>query len=154
MFVECHSAWDSNWEPFNAFNGGGGAWICFPDKFSSYTGTTSTTVSGSVILGEWLQLQIPITKTMSSYNIYQDPNYGDTLLKLKVIGSNDNSTWSLIDSQDFTSTPTYWTGKTSATFNVSTVSYTYYRLICQAIKTGGSSTFVKIDQFNITVFTV
>ena len=148
---------DSNWEPFKAFNGGGGSWICFPGNFNSttglYTGTTSTTVSGTSTVGEWIQLQIPITKTMTSYNIFKDTN-GATVLKWKVVGSNYGSTWTLIDSQDFTSTPTYWSDKLFSTFPVSTVSYAYYKLICQAVTPGPTSTYVAIPQFNITVFTV
>jgi hypothetical protein len=148
---------ESNFEAYNAFNGGGGGWSCFPDNFNSttgsYTGTTSTTVSGTSALGEWLQLQIPITKTMSSYNIYPDPN-GASVLKWKVVGSNDGTTWSLIDSRDFTYDPTHWVYMTSGqTFTVTTVSYAHYRLICQAVTVGPDSVYVAIPQFNISVAT-
>ena len=157
--ASCSSFRDANWYPYFAFNGiivEGNAWIpsaTYSSTTGLYTGATSTTVSGSSILGEWLQLQIPNDKIMSSYSICKDVLYNCSVLQWKLVGSNDGTTWSLIDSQDFTSTPTYWSGKTLATFNVSTVSYAYYRLIPQAVTKGGSYNVVKIGQFNISVFT-
>jgi hypothetical protein len=156
--ASCSSYSDANWYPWNAFNGssiysGWGTSSTYSKTTGIYSGATSTTVSGSSTLGEWLQLKIPNAKTMSSYNIYKDLTFACSVLQWKVVGSNDNSTWTLIDSQNFTSTPTYWSGKTSATFTVSTDSYVYYRLICQASAPGGQYNYLIIKKFDISVFT-
>jgi hypothetical protein len=99
-------------------------------------------------------LKIPNAKTMSSYNIYKDLTFACSVLQWKVVGSNDGTTWSFIDSRDFTSTPTYWSDKMVASFQVSTGgSYAYYRLICQASAPGGQYNYLVIRRFNITVFT-
>ena len=148
---------NSNFEPYLAFNGSGGGWKSFPDTFSTtgtYAGNKSTIVSGITVNGEWLQLQVPIFKQMSSYNIYPELTYGTSVLKWKVVGSNDGTTWSLIDSQDFTSNPTYWNGKTlGTTFTVSSTIYAYYRLICERVTPGSNSVYVSIPRFSISVLT-
>ena len=161
--VSANTYRDAWWQPFYAFNNNGisstgHAWISSTSYSNStylYTGGTTTTVSGTSIGGDWLQLQIPTAKTLSSYNISPDTpasSFLCSVLKWTLAGSNDGSTWSLINSQDFTSNPTYWNGKTSATFTVSTTSYAYYRLIAQASQ-AGAFTFVCIPNFNITVIT-
>ena len=56
--VSCSSFRDANWLPWKAFNGfGNTGWVSSATYSSTtglYTGATSTTVSGSSILGEWL----------------------------------------------------------------------------------------------------
>ena len=147
----------SGYLPYHAFNTyGGTSWLSaqtYTNSTGLYNGGTTTTVSGTSTLGEWIQLQIPSGKTMSSYTLYPDSGFNCSALKWTIAGSNDGSSWSLIDSQDFTSTPTYWSGKTNATFTVSSTSYAYYRFIGQAITPNGGWLVIVIPALYITVIT-
>ena len=148
----------SGYFPYHAFNTyGGTSWLSaqtYNNSTGLYNGGTTTTVSGTSTLGEWIQLQIPSGKTMSSYTLYQaDAGLNGSPLKWTIAGSNDGSSWSLVNSQDFTSTPTYWSGKTNATFTVSSASYVYYRFIGQAIVQNGGWGFLAIPALYITVIT-
>jgi hypothetical protein len=61
----------------------------------SYPGTTSTTVEGLTINGEWLQIQIPYMLKLTSYTLINT-----TLDVYQLVGSNDGSTWYNIDKRD------------------------------------------------------
>lgn len=62
-----------------------------------YTGGVTTTVSGISYAGEWIQIQLPNTIQLASFNIY--PRQDQTLYatrsprKFVVAGSNDGTTW-------------------------------------------------------------
>ena len=61
----------------------------------SYSGTTSTTVEGLTINGEWLQIQIPYMLKLTSYTLTNT-----TLDVYHLVGSNDGSTWYNIDKRN------------------------------------------------------
>ena len=67
-----------------------------------YSGSITTNVSGSVIGGEWVQLQCPAAYNIVSYTV-TDTNQRASAWT--IAGSNDASTWTYLDSRATTSVP-------------------------------------------------
>lgn len=93
-----------------------------------YTGSVSTTVSGTVYSGEWLQIQFPASVSLTSYLLYTRPNLlARGPMEFVVASSSDGSTWTLVDYRNSTSNWTtsgrqYALGSTAAPA-------TYFRVI-------------------------
>jgi hypothetical protein len=104
------------------------AWIGAQNYFPQngiYAASATTTVGGTSIPGDWIQLQTPVPYRLTSYVMT------DTAARQKqwtLAGSLDGTTWSLIDSQNLTTIPTSATTYTPA---VTTGVFTYFRLIVQ-----------------------
>jgi hypothetical protein len=112
--------WASSGAAANLYGGGtAGA--------NTYTGTTTTTVSGTAVAGEWIQLQTPVPYRLSSY-IMTDGNARQKQWTLA--GSQDGITWYTIDSQNLQTVLT--TPVTYSSFTQPGV-YSYYRLIVQVV---------------------
>jgi hypothetical protein len=94
-------------------------------QLSTITSSTTTTVSGTSYTGEWLQISMPYQVTLSSYQIYGSSfNYATGWV---IAGSNDGSTWYLIDNKTGQNTTTL------QTFPVyPSVGYYIYRFIYTA----------------------
>lgn len=94
-----------------------------------YAGTVTTTVSGTAYTGEWLQLQSPVPFVLSSYSFKArvDATYYTQFPGIFLVaGSNDGTTWSLIDTRNNVSVVSGGT----YVYNVqSTTSYIYFRII-------------------------
>ena len=97
----------------------------------AYTGSVSTTVSGTSYAGEWVQIQLPFAIRALQYIVTCRPGYETTQSPNSwvLVGSTDGSTWTLLDSQSGISnwsssiqSQTYITKNTSA--------FSYYRMIC------------------------
>ena len=123
---------------YNAFNqdnstvANNNFWTTSQDSYSStngsYLGTVSTIISGVSVLGEWLQIQLPIPIILNNYNIYTWPNvFTRGPKEFRIAGSNDGLTWTLVDSQ--TNITGYTTSGKSFTISSNTKAYTYYRLV-------------------------
>ena len=98
----------------------------------AYSGSTSTTVGGTAVNGEWYQLQLPYAIVLQSYVIGAvDKSYSaDSWV---IAGSNDGSTWTLVDSKAAGSGSAL-TSFGNTTFTVSgTDSFVYYRLIAKSL---------------------
>src|SRR6056300_1836672 len=101
-----------------------------------YTGSESTTVSGTAYSGEWLQIELP-HKLKVSYVAIQPQN--DALerspLNGVIAGSNDGTTWNLLDSFTgitTTSSPA-WSATVPVNFTLtSSTAYKYFRLVITA----------------------
>ena len=123
----------------------GPAWIVFNKASSAYwqafdgysttspypyTGPVTTTdVNGTSYAGDWLQIQLPVSVTPSTY-VFQAYGGGFSFTTWVVLGSRDGINWSLVNKQ----TGVTWVGSAPAaaqTFSVTatTQSYNYYRLI-------------------------
>ena len=101
-----------------------------------YTGSESTTVSGTAYSGEWLQIELP-HKLKVSYVAIQPQNDAIERSPLNgvIAGSNDGTTWNLLDS--FTGITTTSSPAWSATVPVnfaltSSTAYKYFRLVITA----------------------
>ena len=128
-----------------AFNGNGSGNIFLsPYTYNSsggYTGTVSTTVSGSAITGEWMGIQIPYKLWVTTYNIFTNAAGGGGSWNsmfpknYTLAGSNNGTTWTLIDSKTGYSA-TSSTGINNFTAPTATQGFTYFRLIGSAIGAG------------------
>ena len=93
----------------------------------------TTTVSGSTVAGEWLQLQFPYSFVLTGHGWLQRPGYSYEWIGLNytVAGSNDGTTWTQISKKIYTlgTLPPASNGSYIETITSSTA-YSYYRLIC------------------------
>jgi hypothetical protein len=97
----------------------------------AYTGIVTTMVSGVAYSGEWLQLQIPLAIVLKYYFIYvhEATRWPKNFI---LAGSNNGTTWELIDNQSNT---TVFHTTTGCMFNLrnNTKSFSYYRIIVLGI---------------------
>jgi hypothetical protein len=94
-------------------------------------GTNSPfTASGTTYSGQWVQIQLPIAIFLTSYTLTQAN--GSAFDNFFIAGSNDASTWTLVDSQS--TIQSFWSTKASQTFYTAlvTTAFSYYRIICNA----------------------
>jgi hypothetical protein len=132
-----------------AFNGASSAAILqSPSTYNSsgaYTGSVQTVTSGVTVFGEWMQVQLPYTLWVTTYNVFSGVNGGGGAWaqmfpkSFYLCGSNNGTTWTTIDNRSNV------TGSTTQSSNIFTApAYTqgfrYFRLIGQQIGTGGSLT--------------
>jgi hypothetical protein len=136
------SGTEQPWRCFDKNNNGtwwttaGGSYSTFD---GSYTGATySTTISGSAYAGEWIQIQLPAAIILTSYTVYNASAWTARAPKtFKLAGSNDGTTWTLVDAQ--TGITSWASSTTNLTFTPSaqTTAFTYYRLCVNVINAGG-----------------
>jgi hypothetical protein len=121
--------------------GGGGPWTYLT------TATGSTTISGVAIKGLWIQIQLPTSMTLKSYQIITRTGYTTSKIRLPanfyVVGSNDGTNWTQLDLQNYTvssynsiMTSIVVAGETRAqvTNTVSnTIAFLYYRLVVLSV---------------------
>jgi len=119
-----------------------------PDSWNGstgvYTGTTSTTVSGTAYAGGWVQLRLPYAIYPTGYKRrWGNTNRNET--SHVFAGSNDGTTWTLLNSD----TDLVYTTERSIKLNI-TSSYSYFRLIARTINpanTYGLWSFAQLDIF-------
>ena len=124
--------------PWQVFNGNGYRYQSIRNDYSTsngnYTGTVNqTNVNGSLIGGEWIQLQLPNKISLNRFTVALNMStHGGRMGKSYILaGSNDGSTWTTVS----THTQTYGNGADGKDVNHdvnSTTMYTYYRLIATA----------------------
>ena len=106
-----------------------------------YTGSVSTTVSGSAVTGEWMQIFLPYKLLVTTYSIVTGAAGGGGAYNaifpktFTLAGSNNVTSWTLIDSRTGYSA-TSANGINRFTAPTQTVYYTYFRLIGNAVGTG------------------
>uniref|UniRef100_A0A6C0HU01 F5/8 type C domain-containing protein n=1 Tax=viral metagenome TaxID=1070528 RepID=A0A6C0HU01_9ZZZZ len=131
----------------------------YPSQFQQYYFQTlihSKTTQIKPIDGEWLQIQLPNPIILASYSISTplDDNLHYFPAKFTVVGSNDGSNWTIVDSSDNTTVsisdvPRITPTNTSITFSIKNNSnkYSYYRLILEAMQNNVSC--VRITQWSL-----
>ena len=150
MSTSCLTTQISNGgNPFNSWSGEASAeTIQSPSTYNSagaYTGSVSTVTSGTTVMGEWMQIQLPYTLYVTTYNVFTGvngggPNYAQMFPKsFYFCGSNDGITWTTIDNRANV-TASVVTSTNVFTAPAYTTGYRYFRLIGQQIGTGGSLT--------------
>ena len=111
-----------------------------------YTGTVSTTVSGTSVSGEWMQIKLPYKLLVTTYNIMTGAQggggtYNQTFPKnFTLAGSSNGTTWTLIDSRTGYSA-TSASGINKFTAPTQSVYYTYFRLIGSQVGAGSFQRF-------------
>ena len=98
--------------------------------YNSGTGTYPGSTSTNGILGEWLQIQLPVAITINSFSLQQNTTgfQNSAAASLVLFASNDGTTWTSIDTETGITQPT---AGQIRTYTVSGASaYSYYRLVC------------------------
>jgi hypothetical protein len=100
------------------------------EDYSAGVATTNTQTSG-IYNGAWLQIQLPISINLFSYSITASPLLNKMPSKWYILGSNDGSSWTLVDSQQ---TGVSWSGSEIKTLTPTpTIAYLYYRMVINQI---------------------
>ena len=108
--------------------GGQPAWFAF-DRNTGTTWTSATQNTG------WLSYQFPTGRIIKRYGFFSHSNNGNNPRTWTFEGSNNGSTWVVLDTQTnfVTGTSTFFSFDISA----NTTSYTYYRINITAVHTLG-----------------
>ena len=133
--------WENNYGVQSGYNG-----IGAPNS-NTYNGSYTTTVSGSSIGGEWLQLGLPTAIVLYSYSMYNRSGFNGNRMPYSwtVAGSNDGATWTTVDVE----TGITWTSATQTFTTTSTTPYLYFRMIVQVIQSNGAGNPVNIGQWTL-----
>jgi hypothetical protein len=105
--------------------------VAYNSTTGAYTGSTSTLISGSAYAGEWLQIQLPTPIALTSYalTIRSDAPTSQGPNTWRIAGSNDGTTWSLVDEE--TNVNTWSATNLTQTFTTSSAQrFSYFRIIC------------------------
>ena len=102
-----------------------------------YAGATSNAtvdINGSSYIGEWLQIQLPVSIVLSNYQIQSRSDYGNNNGEPKtwwILGSRDGGAWNLVDSR----TGVTFGGAGSNIFATvqSYQAFSYYRMVTYVI---------------------
>jgi hypothetical protein len=124
-------------DAFHISNDGAGAGVgggLYRGTNGAYTGTVSTTISGSNVLGEWLQIELPHPIRLTRYSLLsRRTNSNQSASTWRIAGSNDSNTWIEVDSE---SGITGWVADVAKTFIATnaTVAYKYYRMVTTQVQ--------------------
>ena len=104
----------------------------------AYTGSVSTTdINGNSYLGEWIQIQLPVSLVMSSYFVSSYLPGQNTPSTFYVLGSRDGVQWTVLNQQVGNS------ADAGTTFAVNTTSaFNYFRLVTNRINGNGTTVCV------------
>ena len=115
----------------------------------SYTGIKSTITNIGSISGEWIQIKLPYSLSLTGYSmlprtnfyIYQFPK------SWYLVGSNDGTTWYAIDYQNYTTISyiTYYSGNSYGNKNY----YNYFRIIVVNITSNGGGNGTTISTIKL-----
>lgn len=95
----------------------------------SWATNQSTLYSTNGVVGVWIQIQCPVSLTLSSTTMYgRSSDLGQNASEIYLFGSNDGSTWTQLLGATAT---TFQSSSAPNTFTVgATISYTYFRVVC------------------------
>jgi len=141
-------------------------WKSNTGTYSASTGintgsTTATTYNGSLTAsGEWIQINAKTQLIPVYYHLswYLDTSSNTYIIPREwyLLGSNDTSTWSLIDYFNYgtatapTSTASPFLIKLNNIYS-NTQPYQYFRLVVPSIFAGGSLTYTRISEFDLFI---
>ena len=93
------------------------------DSNGNFLGSSGLTVDSSLVNGNWLKIQIPTFQTLQTVNI-SEVTTGDGVEEFSILGSSDNSNWTLLQSETSVSLATYGNGGTD--YPISTAGNFHY----------------------------
>jgi len=99
----------------------------------------STLVGNENYYGEWIQIQIPYSVYLAEYSI-TSTNFPR---KFAFLGSTDGLTWTLLDKQTLTSSPT--SGSTLTYVSKSIIKYSYFRFVISQLFQGRIATITELN---------
>lgn len=122
---------------YRAFDKLANQWACAANRYDgttgAYVGAVSTTVDGSPVNGEWVQIQTPVPFKLYNYSV---TDAGPRQKQWTLAGSTDGTTWSLLDAQNLAS---LIAGQVTYTVSANRGAYSYFRFIVQAIGQAGQT---------------
>ena len=139
------------WGAYAAFNymvGGAGhtGWAApgYNNVNGAYSLTTPVTVANNVsYVGQWVQIACPSAFRLSGYSILLTADYWlpRAPRSFVVLGSNDGSTWDLLDSRADVTGYTHGVAKEFGEIKVATA-YSHYRFVMMKTQGGNGSDYV------------
>jgi len=111
-----------------------------------YAGTASITGLGT---GEWLQIQLPTAIYLQSYSLtcIQSGGIGQAPSTYYVAGSNNGTSWTIIDSRTGINWVTQFQTQYFTLNSPSIVAYSYYVIICSAVMAGNG--YFALDEWRL-----
>eukprot|EP01039_Chlorochromonas_danica_P021280 gene21280-26188_t len=129
----------TDYTAYKAFDGDGasffhGATSSYDGETGSYSGSITTTIGGSTVGGDYLQLDLPEVAVIHTVTIM--PRSGDSYYlqrsprRWSLVGSYDGTSWTTIHNENSS-----WTAYESRSFDFSdnTIAYQYYRLVVMQV---------------------
>lgn len=156
-------AFDSNattfWENFSgtAVSNGYSTSGTYVGTVSSGGAFFTTTGTAGTYDGEWLQIQMPTGMVLQNYSIQGRSGYEATRTPstFVILGSNDGTTWTLLDTQSGVAASSY-ASQTVVYFTIASpgaTTYTYFRMVVQNVQNTGSIQTVNIAQWSLNYLT-
>ena len=109
-------------------------------NYTKSPAVTTVDINGTAYQGEWVQLQMPSSVVLSSYQVAANGTTGPRQFYL--FGSRDGVSWTLVDQR---SAQTTWTSGVYVSYSVSSSqAFTYFRFVTN--QTNGSSSYVQIQE--------
>ncbi len=126
----------TGWVSANTYSGG------------NHTGGKTTLIGSNTVSGEWLQLKVPSAVVVGSYTLAEGGNPNHKTWQLA--GSNDGTTWTLIDSRTLTAAAPN-NNPNNYTVSPTPSAYLYFRLVISNIiqTANGFTTDVTELSFNV-----
>ena len=142
----------------NLSDGWSASAITYNSSTGAYQGAYSTTASGSNLLGEWLQIQLPQAIKLNAYSLAPRSGWLTRMSKdWYILGSTDGFSWTIVDKR----IGYIWADNSSVTFSNltnATSTYNYYRIVTTTL--GGADGWLNIGEWQLngaptsTVFSV
>jgi collagen type VII alpha len=127
------------------------SWLSSGGLYNSsgeYTGSSSTVSDVGSHMGEWIQIQLPISATVTSFEIY---NYDQQFMikDYTLLGSRNGTTWVHVASGTTPIRAHAWTTQETP----SSTSFQFFRLVAQSTHRDTSTSGVRIHdlRFNVLV---
>jgi hypothetical protein len=113
-----------------------------------YTGTMITTYDTSLsVAGDYIEIQLPMGIKLKTFSMIARAGVGSRVPRgLFFLGSNNGTTWTLLETHTNTNTIVQWI---NMTIN-STTSYTYIRMIINTLQTASSGGIWNLAGINMT----
>ena len=160
-YIASSSSSLGGWSAYGAFDDvfyadGPHSWASSTQVFSptgSYIGTASTTTaSGAVLAGEWLQLQLPSPLVLSAYLLATTASSNFFPSSWTLLGSNDGSTWAVVESRSGMALAP--SSSPPSSFFVSSIpaAYSVFRLVITAnvnLGSGSSTQYCVVSELQL-----
>ena len=150
------SIYDANFPAWKAFDhdvSGNTFWHSAAPRYTTagvYSGAISTVVSGTSIVGEWLDITLPHGIVLDGYGIAPRTGLGFRCpYNFTIAGSTNGTTWDLVDTK---TAQTGYVDNTLKQFTVSpqsATSYRYFRIIATSIQADVNSYSVQIAEWRL-----
>jgi hypothetical protein len=114
----------------------------------AYLGSNSTTISSVSVLGEWVQLQSPVSFILRNYTITSRPNLtSQAPTTFWIAGSNDGMTWSNVHYQAGITLPRVVGLNINVPQTSNSLAYSYYRLVASVLGNSTDTNFRNVLAF-------